>query len=107
MPIDAPIGGDDDSARRFVDLLSADETEPDDGLQMDERRSVVRSVVEEMPANLCEVLILAYFHRFPYKEISEIIGVPLGTVKSRLHAAVVWFGQRYRETVAENVEDQQ
>lgn len=107
VPIDAPIGGEDDSARPFVDLLSADQVKPDEDLQMDERRRIVRSVVEEMPANLCEVLILAYFHRFPYKEISEIIGVPLGTVKSRLHAAVVWFGQRYRETAAQHVEDQQ
>ena len=53
-----------------------------------------------MPDNLSEVLILAYYHRFPYKEIGEIVGIPLGTVKSRLHTAVVWFGERYREALS-------
>jgi RNA polymerase sigma-70 factor (ECF subfamily) len=51
---------------------------------------------------LREVLILAYYHRFPYKDIGEIVDIPLGTVKSRLHTAVVYFGEAYREAVAEN-----
>ena len=36
-------------------------------------------------------------------EIAEILGVPLGTVKSRLHAAVGQFGQAYRSATRENV----
>jgi DNA-directed RNA polymerase specialized sigma24 family protein len=47
------------------------------------------------------VLILAYYHRFPYKEIAEILGIPLGTVKSRLHAAVAAFEACHREFVEE------
>ena len=58
-----------------------------------------------MPAKLSEVLVLAYYHRFPYKDIAEVIGIPLGTVKSRLHAAIVHFGQRYREAVAGQAEE--
>jgi RNA polymerase sigma-70 factor (ECF subfamily) len=49
-----------------------------------------------MPENLREVLVLSYFHQFPYREIAEILGVPLGTVKSRLHAAVAAFSKAYR-----------
>ncbi len=45
--------------------------------------------------------MLSYYHRFPYKEIAEILGVPLGTVKSRLHAAVGQFGQAYRAATRE------
>jgi RNA polymerase sigma-70 factor (ECF subfamily) len=59
-----------------------------------------------MPQKYSEVLILAYYHRFPYKEIAEILGIPLGTVKSRLHAAIGDFGQRYREVVAEHAKDE-
>jgi RNA polymerase sigma-70 factor (ECF subfamily) len=100
VPFDANIGDENETGRRFVDLLSADDTTPDEALLADEKRQVVRDVVESMPDNLSEVLILAYYHRFPYKEIGEIVGIPLGTVKSRLHAAVVCFGERYREAVS-------
>ncbi|MDO8629901.1 MAG: sigma-70 family RNA polymerase sigma factor [Phycisphaerales bacterium] len=100
VPFDANIGDENETGRRFVDLLSAEDTTPDEALLADEKRQVVRGVVESMPDNLSEVLILAYYHRFPYKEIGEIVGIPLGTVKSRLHAAVVCFGERYREAVS-------
>ena len=49
-----------------------------------------------MPDHLREVLVLGYFHRFAYKEMADILEVPLGTVKSRLHAAVAHFARRYR-----------
>ena len=100
VPFDANIGDENETGRRFVDLLSAEDTTPDEALLADEKRQAVRGVVESMPDNLSEVLILAYYHRFPYKEIGEIVGIPLGTVKSRLHAAVVCFGKRYREAVS-------
>jgi RNA polymerase sigma-70 factor (ECF subfamily) len=54
-----------------------------------------------MPDHLREVLMLSYFHEFPYKNIAEILGVPLGTVKSRLHAAVRRFGRAYRSAAKE------
>ena len=49
-----------------------------------------------MPANLREVLVLGYFQRFPYQEMADMLGIPLGTVKSRLHAAVAHFARAYR-----------
>ena len=33
------------------------------------------------------------------KEIAEIVGIPLGTVKSRLHSAVVAFEKAYTAAV--------
>jgi len=70
---------------------------------IDEKRRVVRTVLEAMPEKLREVLVLSYYHRFPYKDIGEIVDIPLGTVKSRLHAAVVAFGEAYRQAVVENI----
>jgi RNA polymerase sigma-70 factor, ECF subfamily len=40
--------------------------------------------------------LLSYFHQFPYKQIGDILDIPLGTVKSRLHAAVAHFADRWR-----------
>lgn len=101
VPIDAPMGTDESSRQRFLELFEAAGAAPDEDLLVEEKRRLVKHVVDEMPAKLSEVLILAYYHRFPYREIGEIIGVPLGTVKSRLHAAVAWFGEHYRLAVAD------
>ena len=106
VPFDAQVGEEGDAGRRFIHLLMGDDAAPDENLRLEQQKRIVRGVVEEMPPTLCEVLILAYYHRFPYKEIGEIVGIPLGTVKSRLHAAVVWFGERYREAVAERAEQE-
>ncbi|MFH1574525.1 MAG: sigma-70 family RNA polymerase sigma factor, partial [Acidobacteriota bacterium] len=72
---------------------------PEEQLTLDERRQLVKAVVDQMPPKLSEILILAYYHKFPYRDIAEIIEVPLGTVKSRLHAAVAYFGEQYRAVV--------
>ncbi len=99
VSFEASLGDEKDVGRRFLDLLSTESSAPDDELLSDEKRRLVRGVIESMPEHLGEVLILAYYHRFPYKEIGDIVGIPLGTVKSRLHAAVTSFGERYREAV--------
>jgi RNA polymerase sigma-70 factor (ECF subfamily) len=44
--------------------------------------------IAALPDRLREVLVLRYYHDLPEREIAAIAGVPPGTVKSRLHAAV-------------------
>lgn len=48
----------------------------------------VRARVAGLPERLREVLVLRYYRDLPEKEIARIVGIPPGTVKSRLHAAV-------------------
>ena len=97
-----PVNGIGDAGQRFIELFASEGTPPHEDLALEEKRRLVRSVVETMPARLCETLVLAYYHRFPYKEIAEIVGIPLGTVKSRLHAAVACFAERYRTAVEQH-----
>ncbi|HTF34596.1 MAG TPA: sigma-70 family RNA polymerase sigma factor [Myxococcota bacterium] len=47
-----------------------------------------RQRLARLPERLREVLVLRYFEDLGEREIAEIVGVPPGTVKSRLHAAV-------------------
>jgi len=104
VPLDAPIGRAEEGGHRFIELLAGQDVLPDEGMAIDDKRRLVRQIMDAMPEKLAEVLILAYYHRFPYKEIAEIVGIPLGTVKSRLHAAIETFGERYREVVMEHLE---
>lgn len=43
--------------------------------------------LDALPADLVEVVRLAWVHELPYEEIAQLVGVPLGTVKSRVSRA--------------------
>jgi len=107
LPFDAKIPSEDQAGQRFIDLLSGDEDAPDGELLLDEKRRIVKSAIDQMPVKLREVLILAYYHRLPYKDIVDVVGIPLGTVKSRLHAAVACFADCYRSAVNEQTKREQ
>jgi RNA polymerase sigma-70 factor (ECF subfamily) len=50
-----------------------------------------RSLIERLdvlPDRLREVLVLRHYHEMSEAEIAAVLGIPRGTVKSRLHAAV-------------------
>jgi len=94
VSIENPIGWGNESGTA-ADFLPAEYEAPTDVLSREEESQRVREIVMLLPESLREVLLLAYFHRFPYKDIAEILGVPIGTVKSRLHSAVSRFRQDY------------
>jgi len=100
--LSAKIG--DEDGREFMDLMEADLPLPDQTFEKEELRERVRQVAASLPDHLREILLLAYFHRFPYKEIAEMLDIPLGTVKSRLHAAVGTFAQYWKDTWGESGE---
>jgi RNA polymerase sigma-70 factor (ECF subfamily) len=54
--------------------------------QAELRRSVARAI-EELPDRQREVLVLKEFEGLRYKEIADLLGIPIGTVMSRLYAA--------------------
>lgn len=101
-PLSALIEKEREEGPAFIDLLRTELPLPTEDLERQEVRQLVQEVVAGLPHHLREVLLLAYFNRFAYKEIAAMLGIPLGTVKSRLHAAVGTFAElwktRYEET---------
>ncbi|HDZ20678.1 hypothetical protein LCGC14_0367590 [marine sediment metagenome] len=95
-PLDASVGGGDEDAASYGDLMPADIPAPQESLMNLELRQSVENIVRQMPDHLRIVLVLAYFSELPYKEIAEIVEAPLGTVKSRLHAAVKMFAEKWQ-----------
>jgi RNA polymerase sigma-70 factor, ECF subfamily len=47
----------------------------------------VRQTLNELPATLRSVLVLVCADGLSYKETAEILGIPVGTVMSRMHRA--------------------
>lgn len=95
-PLQASISGGDEDSGEFIDLMQATQEAPSAALESEELQRQVQNTVGGMPEHLREILLLSYFHQFPYKQIGEILGIPLGTVKSRLHAAVAHFADRWK-----------
>jgi RNA polymerase sigma-70 factor (ECF subfamily) len=79
----------DGDVHSLLSLLESRLGSPVDHVQDSERGQLVRASVERLPEFLRQVVVLAYYQGLKYREIADIVGIPVGTVKSRLHAALV------------------
>jgi RNA polymerase sigma-70 factor (ECF subfamily) len=92
-------------AGSLLDMLVNDDAGPMAGLQDRERQEWVRASVEKLPDLLRQTLILAYYQDLKYREIAEILKIPVGTVKSRLHAALAKLQQMAKAAKRDGKED--
>jgi RNA polymerase sigma-70 factor, ECF subfamily len=60
----------------------------DEAILHKETRSELVEVVQKLSYKHREVVIMRYFHEYSLDEISTILQIPVGTVKSRLHIAL-------------------
>jgi RNA polymerase sigma-70 factor, ECF subfamily len=67
------------------DLL--DPADPQSILERIHEREVVLKLISQLPLQFREVLVLRELSELSYREISEVTGVPMGTVMSRLARA--------------------
>jgi RNA polymerase sigma-70 factor (ECF subfamily) len=80
--------GDADDLPNLLTLLESREPGPVEHVQGEERRQLIRAGVDKLPEFLRSVVILAYYQSLKYKDIADILKIPVGTVKSRLHTAL-------------------
>lgn len=110
VSLDAPAPGGNGSngsggGTTFVDLMQAQTAQPDESLTAQEKQQMVRQVIDSLPEHQREVLVLAYFNQLAYKDMADALDVPLGTIKSRLHAAVANFAKQWKQTFASTYEN--
>ena len=60
---------------------------PDAETERTELREIVTRAIDRLAAREREVLVLREFEGLKYREIAEVVGIPVGTVMSRLYAA--------------------
>ena len=96
IPIGSIADAQDMSFDDVLNTLTSQETVAYENIERNETATQVRQIITDMPENLREILILAYFNQFSYKQMAQILSIPIGTVKSRLHTAVVRFTKDWR-----------
>jgi len=79
---------DGEDVGKLLDLLTSKEPAPAVQLSAAERSTWLHSAVEQLPEGLRDVVHLVYFQELKYREAAEALEIPVGTVKSRMHAAV-------------------
>lgn len=76
-----------------LDVMASSEAGPGERVERLEEADLVRRAVERLPEDQRLVLVLRHWQGLTYKEVAEALGVPLGTVKWRLHEALRKLGQ--------------
>jgi len=79
------------------DQVAAKEPTPFDEAVAKERREWTRQAVDQLPEPLRLVVILVFFQGLKYSEAAQVLNVPLGTIKSRLHSAIKRLDQAWHE----------
>jgi len=97
VSLDNRTGGEDDVGS-LVEMLSGAEQTADEQMESEEAKAWVRSAVDELPDGLKQALLLVYHKGMKYREAADVLGIPVGTVKSRLHAAVLKLNESWRRS---------
>jgi RNA polymerase sigma factor (sigma-70 family) len=107
VTLDNRTGGEDDVGT-LVEMLAGNGQTADKQMEVEEAREWVRSAVDNLPESLKSALMLVYHQGMKYREAADVLGIPVGTVKSRLHSALLKLNeswQRSGRAVPEAMED--
>jgi RNA polymerase sigma-70 factor, ECF subfamily len=81
------------------------EARPEFSIEASERQAAVRAALADLPEEFRTVLILKEMEDLKYEEIAEIVGCPIGTVRSRIHRARAELKSRLVALLHEPVEE--
>jgi RNA polymerase sigma-70 factor (ECF subfamily) len=80
-------GGDEVSPEDWERTAAADQPGPDDEAASAERRAKIGRALESLSEHHRSIIILSDIEGLAYREIAQVLGIPIGTVMSRLHHA--------------------
>lgn len=95
VSLDHRTGGEDDVGT-LVEMLSGNDRTADEKMEDEEAREWVRVAVGDLPETLRSALLLVYHQGMKYREAADVLGIPVGTVKSRLHAALLKLNESWQ-----------
>lgn len=82
-------GANDDDLTSLINLLRSRESDPAGNVDAAQKIEWVRAAVNALPESLRMALVLVYYQGLMYREAAEVLDVPVGTIKSRVHSAIL------------------
>jgi RNA polymerase sigma-70 factor, ECF subfamily len=74
--------------RPLVDSMVCQQAEPSDRVHEHERNEALKDAIDQLSEQMRTVVHLVYYQGLKYREAAEVMRIPVGTVKSRLHTAM-------------------
>ncbi len=102
VSLDRAGHADGDEVGRLLDLLTSHEESPTAQLTADERKQWIAQAIADLPQPLRDVVLLVYFQDMKYREAAQSLDIPVGTVKSRMHAAVAKLNEAWNQSHPES-----
>ena len=84
VSLDQPIEGSEGTIQR---QLPADVVKPDREMENKEMMAALEEAISTLPEHYRIIVILRHQEQMSYEEIADDLGIPLGTVKARIHRA--------------------
>ena len=81
----------------LVDMIRGQHPLPEESLQVNEQRQSVRQAVDSLPQSLQTIVSLVFFQGLKYREAAETLSIPVGTLKSRMHSALLQLRSEWPE----------
>lgn len=83
--IDEEVKNNDGDSYKKINLPSL--SDPESACERKELRDFIISCLDKIPIELKSIIVLKDIQGFSYEEISQILDIPMGTVKSRINRA--------------------
>jgi RNA polymerase sigma-70 factor (ECF subfamily) len=93
MSLDEPISyGGEEMERQFPDEAPT----PVQDIERKELGAVLLEITDELPPHYRSMIVLRHQEQLSYEEIAQVLDLPLGTVKARIHRARAMMKDRLR-----------
>ncbi len=87
-----------DEEAKLADLLISEDPDPLSEVSRLESGQWVQEALGELSDQMRSVVTLVYYQGMKYREAAEVLRIPVGTVKSRLHSAIQKLNEHWNNT---------
>lgn len=94
VSLDQPAGGDDGD---LLIQLPSGAAGPDREAESKEMMAILEEALQLLPEHYRIIVVLRHQEQLSYEEIADTLGIPLGTVKARIHRARNMIVEHFRK----------
>ncbi|MDT2286628.1 RNA polymerase sigma factor SigW [Paenibacillus larvae] len=84
----------DSEGNDFYAMLPSKEDTPEDQVILSETQEHIRCAINTLPVKYKTIVVLRYLHDMSLQEISDVLNIPVTTVKTRVHRGREYLRQK-------------